>query len=105
MLFDRKRDKKTKKPTPSNPEPLMTIESLVAWLERQPPKQAYDWYAMDGSCLIGRYSADMGLPDWQRFHTQLFQNYDLTIAATRPWTYGAALKRARARLTGSSQIQ
>src|SRR6476660_2885832 len=83
----------------------LTLESLIAWLEKQPADQTYDWADCDGRCLIGLYSAAHGISFTTMCATDRDDGtapYDrLTttgIAYRRPHTFDAALKRARAAL-------
>jgi hypothetical protein len=93
MLYDPKWEKKTEiKP--------YTIESLIAWLETQDPERAYDYWCGDGSCLLDTYvssiTGEPSSPDPKTHHgTCGGQHQYLEIAQSRPWTFGAALDRAR----------
>lgn len=67
-----------------------TTDGLISWLETHNPEQTYSWWDVD-DCLLCRFSSATGGPSdgWVRF-PQFF-----TIAVPYPWTYGAALERAR----------
>jgi hypothetical protein len=84
MLYDPKWGAKFK--------PLSTA-GLVAWLETKNPETEYDWKSVDG-CLIGKYLAAVA-PDAVCRYSTTFAGY-FDFAAPKPWTFGAALKRARA---------
>lgn len=95
MLYDKRWDKQIKA------DPL-TIESLIAWLEKRDPKATYRYEDCEGGCLYGQYMAAMGFP-WLEacgksnntaigaFESQVY--YD--VASEKPRTFGAALERAR----------
>lgn len=71
------------------------IEGLVEWLEKQPPDWSYNWFNTDGDCLIGRYSKAIGA-NWHHVHGKMHKEGSAgAIAYPMPWTYGAALERAR----------
>jgi len=75
------------------------LTSLIAWLETMPPNGEYDWENCDGECLIGVYGAATGLgAKWHDVHSAYFERDELHIASDTPWTFGAALDRARATL-------
>ncbi len=80
-----------------------SLDSLIAWLETQNPVQKYDYFCTDGSCLIGQFMAHSGLSvkpgkyadyvyHWKQHNDFCVQN---SIAHPKPWTFGAALSRAR----------
>lgn len=92
MLFDPKWEVQTKI------DPL-TIEAVIAWLERQPADQVY-CYMDRGRCLAAQYNASIGrhydgcalsLTGDTTFDERLER-----IAVMKPYTFGAALTRARA---------
>lgn len=88
-----------------DPAPL-TLPKLIAWLERQPPDQAYN-YACHGECLLATYAKKCGYP--QAFFGG-FQWYpdgigpsldippDIAMLAASCRTYGQALKSARLKM-------
>lgn len=102
MLYDPKWEQNTK----TNP---LTLPAVIAWLEKQDPKQRYNFNCVHGGCLIGLYYIDVFGAD---FFTQqdrpLFADvfgppnsrarYDgySKVASDGPHTFGAALGRARA---------
>lgn len=92
MLYDKRWDKTVSKAI-TQPDPF-SLESLIAWLEKQNPVTPYDWNDCR-LCLVGRYLTAHGLGDFDYFR---FENGELRIAvaAEEPRTFGAALKRARA---------
>lgn len=88
MLYDPKWEQKTAA------DPL-SLESLIAWLEKQPASATYDYRVLD-ACLIAQWSGRCLLS----FEVNaLFGGNGSWIAQGEPganWTFGAALKRARA---------
>lgn len=94
MLYDKKWDTKT--------EPaVLSIEGLITWLEKQPPDIRYDWKNCRGECLIGRYLEAVTGTYKHIFFSDVFKGQGLRhdaygeVACEKPWTYGAALRRAR----------
>ena len=96
MLYD----PKWKKPTD-----IFSLESLIAWLEQQPSNTSYNWYE-PRSCLVCMYLQDATgesepwyLPNHEsKKYSDVFPTHDLylKVGGTLPWTFGAALNRARA---------
>jgi hypothetical protein len=87
MLYDPKWEQQTK----ADP---FKIETLIAWLEKQPADCRYDFDNCDGECLFGLYYTAMGLKWWDEY---LEKHFDHTaIACGWPETFGGALERARA---------
>jgi hypothetical protein len=93
MLYD----PKWEAPTKIN---LFTLPSLIAWLEKQPPRARYDFWDCEGKCLLDRYVAGIGLRRTYSNYTKA-SAFGSEIACTKPWTFGAALKRAREELTST----
>lgn len=100
MLYNKNWDAKT---VTSDP---FTLESLIAWLEKQPADQGYEWHNCDGGCLIGLYGAYHGF-SWRQMidcpggdpeNTPYAKLTPGGLAAAHPRTFGAALIRARAAL-------
>lgn len=90
MLYNKNWDAKT---VTSDP---FTLESLIAWLEKQPAAVTYNWHDCNGACLIGIYFAVHGHPwDARRYCNFTDFNTRSDIAGTEPFTFGAALTRAR----------
>ena len=82
----------------------MSLLSFVAWLETQRASTKYDWYNVDG-CLACRYIEAMGLNILDVryrdvFNGDVFLYHD--ICKNGEWTYGAALARARQKLSHST---
>jgi hypothetical protein len=93
------------------PQNVLSRESLIAWLEKQPPEQLYDYMACEGACLYGQYMAHHGI-SWQesgaspvfteknpsllKGRAEFCSEVYLHVAMKLPWTCGAALERARA---------
>lgn len=92
---------------PSEADPF-SLESLIAWLEKQPADKEYDYYDCDGACLYGQYGAAIRLARpmdaWDRVCDSDClnnRNHAGDIAARTPWTFGAALTRAKRALQES----
>ena len=98
MLYDPKWEKQTKA------DPL-TLAGLIAWLETKPSEGTYDWWNV-GGCLLCNYLREtfgVQMPSSQAWsgHDSFGPNtlgpswgyYE--VCQTKPWTYGAALERAR----------
>jgi hypothetical protein len=94
--------------TPVETKPdVFSLEGLIVWLEKQPEQMEYDW-GRPGWCLIAKYLRAAGLdvvsvnvPGTCALVNE--RNPEMTeqmadVAVGRPWTYGAALTRARALL-------
>jgi len=94
MLYDPKWEKLV--------ETEPTFSGFIAWLERQNPAETYDWGSLC-SCAVANYMASMGFPINKRpslgsifgEHGMPARNRYGDICCQRPWTYGAALQRAR----------
>lgn len=94
MLWNPKFDKQAE--TKAGP---LTRETLIAWLERQPENQEYDYIEAD-SCMAAQYLKAHGvrsfIVDGQDDLNEMLPGLG-DVAVQRPWTFGAALQRARAR--------
>jgi hypothetical protein len=97
MLYDPKWEK------PAQVDPL-SVEALIAWLERQPAATVYE-YCNPRDCLLCRYFRDLGYEDVSiAWDTMYHQSGEVVFPRAFHWdisndegqTYGAALKRARA---------
>jgi hypothetical protein len=86
----------------------LTIESLIAWLETMPANKRYEYEICNGKCLYGLYMASHGIA-WGEsgacstldsgqeradFCAMVYEH----VAVQRPWTFGAALDRAKTAL-------
>ena len=97
MLYDPKWETEVK----ADP---FSLESLIAWLEKQPVDKVYDFNDCGGGCLLEQYAAAMGIPDECGRYGKLDDLFDRgvsprhrpAIAVQKPWTFGAALARAKA---------
>jgi hypothetical protein len=100
MLYNKNWDYKVK----ADP---FSLGSLIAWLETKPAMRRYcfndagrclhaQWFRACGETdfILGRVSVGFSDGKVHRIPNDL-QN----VAQTSPWTFGAALKRARAALT------
>ena len=99
MLFDPKWEVKT--------DPF-TLSGLIAWLEKQPPDAGYNYGNCAGACLLDRYITSVtGKPSrptalhWTICGDELGEGY-AKIAFLKPWTFGAALERAREQFARST---
>jgi hypothetical protein len=72
---------------------LFTRDALIAWLRTQPADKEYIW-SDPVFCLMGQYLAD-NASCWGAFSYSDMPDY-YKIAQTKPWKFGAALKRAEA---------
>jgi hypothetical protein len=100
MLFDPKWEVKA--------DPL-SLESLIAWLEKQLAGARYD-YGCNGTCMLARYfyrvdpnflsvgTSRVSFEDGDRFFDwELPDGWDdIAFGDAGPYTFGAALERARA---------
>jgi len=83
---------------------VFSLDSLIAWLETMPADRVY-CYDDSGKCLHAQYFAALGSPAEHLGNvTVIFSGNPETfyipeafreIAITSPWTFGAALARAR----------
>lgn len=85
----------------------LSLESLTAWLEKQPAEMEYDFLNICG-CLYFQYLSAAGLPvrsvggDYYRAtdrETIALPEPFPSIANERPHNFGAALERARTALS------
>lgn len=76
---------------------VLSLESLIMWLETMPSGKAYDYYNCEGKCLLDQYANAMGTKDSFGRYSQLSDAFDRDhrIACCTPRTFGAALSRAR----------
>ncbi|HZR75677.1 hypothetical protein [Bradyrhizobium sp.] len=102
MLYDKRWEKPEVKDDP------LTIESLIAWLERQPADDFYE-YDEPCACMLHQYFTAMGFENvavgpWDFDHagaTGVMLSdafHDIASASPGLCTFGAALERARAEL-------
>ena len=89
MLYDPKWQNTTTKPD------VFSLESLIAWLETKPAEREYEWANCDGHCLLSQYLAAHGQHP-VRDYKKLDVDMRAAIACELPYTFGAALDRARA---------
>ena len=81
---------------------VFSLEGLIAWLETQDPERRYDFWNCHGGCLLSTYLASVKI--WfstQRYNSAIMRIHGVAddVARRCPWTYGAALERARKMLT------
>jgi hypothetical protein len=89
MLYD----PKWEQPTKVDP---FSLEAITAWLGRQDPATEYDYWTAD--CVVCRYLNAEGI-SLRKYFDVLDCRERLDLFGTRPWTLGAAFKRAQERLT------
>lgn len=100
MLYDPKWEKPEVKADP------LSLDSLIAWMEKQPLAQSYE-YCDPQFCLLGQFAShndSFAKPHGEEGHLHAYKIngvvcdfQDLSVVATRrPHTYDAALSRARA---------
>lgn len=95
MLYDPKWEVQTR------PDAL-TIKGVISWLEKQNPNEPYNYMNCAGRCLYGQYMAHHGY-SWNEADkaparsaiTSFQMEVYCKVAAAAPFTFGAALKRAR----------
>jgi hypothetical protein len=91
MLYDPKWEKPDTKP--------LSLAGLIAWLETQPAEGQYNYVCQNGSCLLDRYITSVtgksSRPTTLHFQICGGSQELATIAFNQPWTFGAALERAR----------
>jgi len=82
---------------------------FIAWLETMPPNKQYE-YLFAGICAVAQFlqskgvSREESIVDFESDLKPGDPGYWLDrIVSCRPYTYGAALKRARAALTGGKE--
>jgi hypothetical protein len=97
MLYDPKWEVK-----PLSVDDLLQLDRLAAWLEKQPPQAAYD-YCDPMSCAAAQYLSQNGVtglavmvefgidPQPGDQHWLIYN-----VVGLSPYTFGAALERARA---------
>lgn len=83
------------------PQPVLGLADFISWLETRDPNAKYDFGDIKGNCLVGQYLASRGVA-WVKGKTMESEIYQectgpgaCFIAVRTPWTYGAALNRAR----------
>lgn len=100
MLYDPKWEVQTE--TKADPFALST---LIAWLEQQESSATY-CYGDGGRCLLARYFQNHEYPNvlvggftiWLTGDTGIGRHLPKIlddVSVVKPWTYGAALERAR----------
>lgn len=106
MLYDPKWEKQPE--TKADP---FIMESLIAWLEKQPSRKSYP-YTIACGCMLTQYFAAAGFKNPQVCYTWFKENGHKDSSATElkfpvifdkiageaPHTFGAALSRARAHM-------
>lgn len=103
MLFDPKWEKPEVKADP------FSLESLIAWLEKQPADRTYD-FCQPSSCLIAEYLKARGEKNIILLSNEVDALGWTAIVHPRPtnksgWTYGKALTRARSLLADQRKFE
>jgi hypothetical protein len=88
MLYDKKWDAK-----PDLEYQGITLSGFIAWLEQQPADKEYNYFRSD-LCAAAQYLQSQGRRG-QDCIIQLPLNWLNEIVMFKPWTFGAALDRAR----------
>ena len=82
--------------------PVFSVHGLIAWLETQDPETEYD-FGLTETCLATRYFKQFGVELEGTFeYGPINVSRDSIwskIVQGRPWTYGAALARAKELVT------
>jgi hypothetical protein len=89
MLFDPKWEQK-----PDVEECGISLAALTAWLALQPADQKYDANQIN-DCALAQYVQSCGVARKDSYVDVPLNGMLCEIAFTTPWTFGAALKRAR----------
>lgn len=74
------------------------LDGLIAWLETREPNGRYDYMDCAGGCLIDQFLDQfLGRRTTYADYTAFGRasRIETAIAVQMPWTYGAALERAR----------
>ena len=96
MLYEKRWEKPEIKADP------FSLESLVAWAEKQPAEKEYDFWC--DHCYLAQYFEDHGFKiqmigtgtvTFKRGKMRDLPPHFNSIAMTKPHTFGAALERAR----------
>lgn len=89
MLYDPKWENETKT--------VPSLRGLIEWLETKNPKEKYNYDDCSGTCLVDLYGASIGIDCLAATPLAVFSTLEeyWCVAGDRPWTFGAALKRAR----------
>jgi hypothetical protein len=90
---------------------VFSLESLIAWLEKQPAEQGYSYWNCKGSCLYGLYTNACGIEWRESGHFDAYGDNSPRsefceyvyehVASSMPHIFGAALARARSALAAS----
>jgi hypothetical protein len=88
MLYDKRWERPKVKP--------LSRAGLIAWLMQQPREGTYNWRAPT-TCMAAQYLEAIGMA--RRWHKleRIFGDHQeyLRISGEKPWTFGAALERAK----------
>lgn len=100
MLYDKRWDKQIDA-TPDLEFQGVTLRGFIAWLETKNPADEYN-YCRASTCAIGQYKTSLGHKDPRVSFKGLLErdvlrgrNWLEDIVFQSPWTFGAALERAR----------
>jgi hypothetical protein len=79
------------------------LADLIAWLETEDPSTKYDWADPYYNCLCARFLRSRGIDEPVAYAYEYAEIFGdgatyLRVGMKRPWTYGAALQRAKAEM-------
>jgi hypothetical protein len=82
---------------PKTTENPRTMAAVIAWLETKNPDEYYE-YEDPENCLAAQYHRAKGM-NYNHYWTAFFRpfNWRLEMIACKNWTFGAALRTAKAR--------
>lgn len=98
MLYDKRWDAKIEQKA----DPLSPA-AFVAWLETKKPTERYNYWNCNGGCLLDQFLKHAGMDDSGESYRMISSSKIGTteygyLACNWPFTFGAALERARAAL-------
>ena len=108
MLYNKDWDVKTKDP--------FTLDNLIAWLETKDPTEEFNYY-FNNNCLLAQWVKNIDINAQPNMASHAFsyivndQEVDFLVSHksfmrnvinVEPWTFGAALERAKALRDGST---
>jgi len=97
MLQDPRVEKRLKRELKKAQDPF-TMQGLIAWLKTKPAKGRYNYFDTK-RCLAAQYCRSIKVRYPFHWYTiDSFQDKMENIGADHPWTFGAALQRAKAEL-------
>jgi hypothetical protein len=77
----------------------LSLTTLIAWLQTKNPAEFYAFSDLCGKCLFSQYLTSMGFnpepTSEYTFDTWALHLYFGEVASMKPFTFGAALERAK----------